>query len=84
MIQQLKQANLLSGIKGLVFGRFQKKSEITDEDLRFILNNIFENINFPVLSNVDFSHTDQILSLPLGREVVIDANKLEIEILLKI
>ena len=82
MLQQLKQAGFLSKIKGLVFGRFQKNSSIANEDLVFILNNIFEHIDFPVLSNVDFGHTDPILSLPVGVQVKLDTDLLEIEIIL--
>jgi muramoyltetrapeptide carboxypeptidase len=82
MLQHLKQAGLLRGVKGFVFGRFQKESNMGDDDLRLVLNNVFGTIDFPVVSNVDFGHTDPILSLPLGKNVVLDTEALKIEITL--
>lgn len=82
MLQHLRQAGLLRGVKGFVFGRFQKESNMGDDDLRLVFNNVFGTVDFPVVGNVDFGHTDPILSLPLGKNVVLDTEALKIEITL--
>lgn len=80
MLQQFKQSKLLDGIRGIVFGRFQEKSDITEEKLKKILVNVFGQINIPVISGVDFGHTDPMLSLPLGKNVKISANRKSVSI----
>lgn len=83
MLQQLKQAKLLDKVKGIVFGRFQKKSDITKEKLKSLLLNIFDEVNIPVISGVDFGHTDPMLSLPMGKTVKISTHKEKISILIR-
>ncbi len=80
MLQQLKQAGHLDKIKGIVFGRFQKDSDITREQINKILSNMFGKIEFPVIANVDFGHTDPMLSLPLGNDVFVNTKERKIEI----
>jgi muramoyltetrapeptide carboxypeptidase len=80
MLQHLRQAGCLDKIKGIVFGRFQKESDIDEEKIHKILANVFGKIKFPVVANVDFGHTDPILSLPLGNEVFVNTEERKIEI----
>ena len=80
MLQHLRQAGCLDKIKGIVFGRFQKASDIDEEKIHKILANVFGKIKFPVVANVDFGHTDPILSLPLGNEVFVNTEERKIEI----
>lgn len=75
MLQQFKQAKLLDKVCGIVFGRFQKKSDITEEKLKKILINVFDEVSIPVISGVDFGHTDPMLSLPIGKTVKISTSK---------
>ncbi len=82
MLQQFKQAKLLDGVCGIVFGRFQKKSEITEEKLKKLLLNVFGEVNIPIISGVDFGHTDPMLSLPMGKNVKISINGEKISILI--
>lgn len=53
-------------VKGLVIGRFQKKSKIDREMLEFIINNKPELKNIPVIANVDYGHTTPIITIPFG------------------
>ncbi len=80
MLIHFKQAGLVDNIKGIVFGRFQQKSEIGVDNLKLILKNVFEEYTFPVIFNLDFGHTDPILSLPVGNIVNIDTDYLTVEI----
>lgn len=65
-------------IKGLVFGRFPDKTFITKEILTSIVNEVFPKI--PTLSNVDFGHTDPILTLPIGHFTQIDTSQPSIKV----
>jgi muramoyltetrapeptide carboxypeptidase len=78
MLLQLKQADLLGGIKGFVFGRFQKKSGVTEEKIKNIFEVLYESATVPIIMGVDFGHTDPIISLPIGGDVEIDTGKKEI------
>ena len=82
MLWQLKQAGLLDKIKGLVFGRFQKKSEIGESVMKKIVENVLGVPKFPVVYGLDFGHTDPVLSLPNGNEVEILTKNNKIVILL--
>ncbi len=82
MLQHLKQAGQLDWIKGIVFGRFQEKSEITNDDIKFLLGNVFNEVSFPVISNVDFGHTDPMITLPIGNSVSISTQLSQIKITL--
>jgi muramoyltetrapeptide carboxypeptidase len=82
MLMQLKQAGLLKDVKGFVFGRFQKKSEIESEGIKNIFAMLYDALNVPVIMNVDFGHTDPMISLPVGNDVEIDTDKNEIAFIL--
>jgi muramoyltetrapeptide carboxypeptidase LdcA involved in peptidoglycan recycling len=82
LMQQFRQAGLMKGIQGLVFGRFQKGSEIESGQLEKMLVNILGSFNIPVIANVDFGHTDPLLSLPLGKNVKISTKEGYIRIIL--
>lgn len=56
-------------IKGLIIGRFQKKSEMTEEHLRFILDKHPMLKHIPVIYDVDIGHTQPVFTLPIGGDV---------------
>jgi muramoyltetrapeptide carboxypeptidase LdcA involved in peptidoglycan recycling len=62
-------------VKGIVIGRFQKTSEITNEKLIKIIKTKAELKNIPVVANVDFGHTSPIITFPIGGEVSMDTEK---------
>lgn len=65
-------------VKGLVIGRFQKKSEVTKELLTKIIKTKEELSNLPVIANVNFGHTTPICTFPIGGKARINKNKIEI------
>lgn len=67
-------------VKGVVIGRFQKGSQISREDLVYIVNSIPQLKNIPILANVDFGHTTPMLTLPIGGVAKITSKGLWIEI----
>ena len=60
-----------SGVKGIVIGRFQKASQMTDEKLIKIVKTKKELDNIPVIANVDFGHTSPMITYPIGGTVKI-------------
>lgn len=59
------------GIKGLLIGRFQKVSKMTEEQLHFILDKHPQLKNIPVLYDMDFGHTQPTMTLPIGGTISI-------------
>lgn len=68
-------------IKGLLIGRFQKVSKMTEEQLLFILNKHPLLKEIPVLFNLDFGHTQPICTLPIGGKVRIDTSNEAIQVI---
>ncbi len=62
-------------VKGLVIGRFQKKSKISDDLLIKIIKTKKELNNLPVIADVDFGHSDPKITFPIGGETEIIAQK---------
>lgn len=91
MLQQLKSAGKLAGLRGAIVGQFTKSepkdSEDDDDgerkqrkiDPRFTANGVlrqyFEPLGVPVLMNFPIGHAKMNCTLPLGGEVEIDADK---------
>lgn len=49
-----------------VIGRFQEKSEVTIEKLKYIIEIKEELRNILVIANVDFGHTQPLITFPIG------------------
>lgn len=73
-LQSLIHLPAFTGVKGIVIGRFQKVSGMTNDKLKKIIETKSELTNIPVIANVDFGHTDPKITFPVGGEVKIDAN----------
>lgn len=59
-------------LKALVIGRFQRVSNMTEEQLHFILDKHPVLKTIPVLYNVDFGHTQPIFTFPIGGVGTVD------------
>ena len=68
-LQSLIHLPNFGSIKGIVIGRFQKTSEITNELLVKIIKTKKELDKIPVVANVDFGHTDPKITFPIGGEI---------------
>ncbi|MGE6630386.1 S66 family peptidase [Bacillus sp. NPDC077027] len=66
-------------LNGLVIGRFQKKSNMTDEHLRFILDKHPILKTIPVIYDVDFGHTQPVLTFPIGGKVKLCSKEKQIQ-----
>jgi len=65
-LQSLIHLPDFSQVKGLVIGRFQKKSNMTKELLMKIIKTKKELNHMPVITELDFGHTDPKITFPVG------------------
>jgi muramoyltetrapeptide carboxypeptidase LdcA involved in peptidoglycan recycling len=79
-LQSLIHQPNFEAVKGIVIGRFQKGSNMSDEILIRIIKNKKELDRMPIIANVDFGHTDPKITFPIGGEAKIMANKEKVEI----
>lgn len=79
-LQSLIHQSDFSKVRGIVIGRFQNESKITDELLIKIIKTKKELNKTPVIANVDFGHTDPKITFPIGGEVKIMASKNKVSI----
>lgn len=56
-------------INGLVVGRFQRESKMTEEHLIFIFDKLPSLKSIPVLYDVDFGHTQPTFTFPIGGRI---------------
>jgi len=70
-------------VKGIVIGRFQQASKITNDLLIKIIKTKKELDNLPVIANVDFGHTSPMITFPVGGEANLEVknNKVKLGIL---
>ncbi|KKR32915.1 MAG: hypothetical protein UT63_C0028G0004 [Candidatus Gottesmanbacteria bacterium GW2011_GWC2_39_8] len=65
-LQSLIHLPGFTGVRGIVIGRFQIASKINDKLLFQIIKTKKELENIPVITNVDFGHTDPKITFPVG------------------
>ncbi|WP_373899453.1 S66 peptidase family protein [Haloimpatiens sp. FM7315] len=71
------------GVKGIIIGRFQKATAMTEEKLVKIIKSKKELKGIPVMANVNFGHATPIATIPVGGWCSMDACSKEISIRLK-
>lgn len=74
LVSLIQQPNF-SGVKAIVIGRFQLASKMTNDLLIRMIKTKKELDRLPVIANVDFGHTNTIITYPIGGDVEIIANK---------
>ena len=67
-LQSLIHQPGFTGVKGLVIGRFQKASEISNEKLVRMIKTKAELGRMPIIVNADFGHTTPQFTFPVGGE----------------
>lgn len=73
-LQSLIHLPDFSKVQGIVIGRFQNKSEVTNNQISQIIKTKKELNDIPVIANVDFGHTDPKITLPIGGTAELDIN----------
>ncbi len=64
-------------VKGLVIGRFENASQMTEDLLVKIIKTKKELENIPVVANVDFGHTEPRITFPVGGQVKLKVSSKE-------
>ena len=75
MLWQLRQAGKFRNVRGVIFGEMVDCQPTKKEgySLREVIVDFFRDDSFPVLMNCPVGHGDEIWTLPLGVEVILDA-----------
>jgi len=77
---KLRHMGVYDQIKGMVIGRFPSVVGFKDNDsLAMIIEEATCGYDFPIISEVDFAHTDPLITIPIGIKCFIDAAKKEIK-----
>ena len=74
-LQSLIHQSNFKKVKGIVFGRFQKNTDMTLDKLVCIIRNKKEIKNIPIIANVDFGHTNPLVTFPIGGVVEMNIGK---------
>ncbi len=82
-LQSLIHLHNFNGVRGIVIGRFQKASKMTNELLIKIIKTKKELEKLPVIANVDFGHTCPKITFPVGGEanLIIEDKNIRLELL---
>ena len=71
------------GVRGIVIGRFQPKTQMSDAFLRKIIKTKKELDGIPIISDADFGHTTPIATFPIGGTAKISADESGVSITIK-
>lgn len=76
-IMQLKLAGVFDKIKGLIFGRFWRWSDQSAKKnsrlfFDFVFQTILKEYDFGVVVDVDFGHSDPMITIPVGGIITFD------------
>lgn len=72
-LTDLANAGMLQKINGLIIGRPYKYSAEMIDQLNGVINRLVADLNIPVLFNADFGHTDPMISIPVGANILLDS-----------
>lgn len=67
-------------VKGLIIGRFQKASEMTNDKIVKMIKTKKELENIPVVANLDFGHTSPLFTFPIGGTAKLSAKKRDMKL----
>lgn len=62
-------------VKGIVMGRFQKSAQMNMDLLKYIVETKEQLKNIPIIANVDFGHTNPLITFPIGGTVKLVAGE---------
>jgi muramoyltetrapeptide carboxypeptidase LdcA involved in peptidoglycan recycling len=79
---QLSQAGVFRDVTGVIIGKVPKDSALNNRlHMEYILDDIFGMASFPVIYDVNCSHIDPKMSIPLGAIARLDTESMSLEIL---
>ena len=72
MLTHLKMAGKLEGVAGVVFGQFTDCELGEGRGLAEVMEDLFQDATYPVLSGISAGHGEENLLLPFGVKMVLD------------
>ena len=76
LFRQLEQTGAIDEINGLLIGRIPECSGIKDDlAVGSLIEDIIEDVEYPVVAKMDFGHTNPIATVPIGIESMISTEK---------
>ncbi len=78
MLYEFKNRGIFSSIKGLIVGK--PIDEKYYEEYKVVYKKVFENLDTPILYNINFGHSVPRCILPYGAQAVIDYDNKKIKI----
>ncbi len=75
LLQALIHQPDFSEVQGIVLGRFQVASEMSKEYIKELFSSRPELNKIPIIANVDFGHTNPIITYPIGGTATIKVSK---------
>ena len=72
-LQSLSQQPYFRQVKAILFGRFQRESIAANDSLAAIISSKKIGSNIPIVSNLDFGHTDPKFSYKIGGWASVEA-----------
>ena len=75
MLTHLKMAGKLNDVAGVVFGQFTDCDLGEGRGLTEIVEDLFQGVNYPVLSGISAGHGEENLLLPFGVRMVLDGRE---------
>jgi len=77
--RQLRHIGVFDKVAGLMIGRFPQVVGFKEEDsLRMIVKKCTQGYDFPIVAEMDFGHTNPIMTIPVGIKARLDAEKKEL------
>jgi muramoyltetrapeptide carboxypeptidase len=64
-----------SGVQAIVIGRFQQASKMSNDLLVQMIQSKKELAHIPILANIDFGHTNPLITYPIGGEADLHVDK---------
>lgn len=73
-LTQLSGQAGFESVKGIAFGRMPSSANMTPEQFLNCIQDVFGGHDIPILSNLDFGHTDPMFTIPIGGTAHIDTH----------
>ncbi|BCB04343.1 S66 family peptidase [Bacillus sp. KH172YL63] len=78
-LTQLRHMGIYGKINGLVIGRFHENVGFQDNQLGEMLKRVTEGYDIPIVTDMDFGHTDPMFILPNGIRARLHVSRSEID-----
>lgn len=80
-LDHLDAAGVTADLAGMVVGRSFRVGEGFEKELQELTAERYTERGFPIVAGVDLGHSDPMLTLPIGVEVILDSERRYVEVL---